>query len=151
MKERSMDALAAETEEAFRQFAKTPAAVTIDLHRGHLDPQVATLPLDADRAEALLERTVPVLDAYRALGVPVIHLVTRYRSREEILSNPYWAMQSGREGIRGAIAEHNLDGGPGIELMPGIRRPSDLVIDTKVRYVKPFSELAGTTRSCSSA
>lgn len=129
-----MDALTTETEEAFRRFATSPAAVTIDLHRGHLDPEVATLPLDAGRAAALLERTVPLLDAYRALGVPVIHLVTRYRSREEILSNPYWAMQSGREGVRGAIAEHNLDGGPGTELMLGIRRPTDLVIDTKVRY-----------------
>jgi nicotinamidase-related amidase len=123
-----------EVEEAFRRFAGNPAVVTIDLHRGHLDPEVATLPLDAVRAAALLERTGPLLDAYRRLGVPVIHLVTRYASREEILSNPYWAMQSGRDGVRGAIAEHNLDGGPGTELMPQVQRPGDIVLDTKQRY-----------------
>ncbi len=123
-----------EVEEAFRRFAGNPAAVTIDLHRGHLDPEVATLPLDGARAAALLERTGPLLDAYRRLGVPVIHLVTRYASREDIVSNPYWAMQSGRDGVRGAIAEHNLDGGPGTELMPQIKGPGDIVLDTKQRY-----------------
>lgn len=134
MTEGPVDELVAEAEDAFGRFANAPAAVTIDLHRGHLDPEVATLPLDGARAVALLERTIPLLDAYRRLGVPVIHLVTRYASRQKILSNPYWAMQSGRDGVRGAIAEHNLDGGPGIELMPGIRRENDLLIDTKVRY-----------------
>lgn len=129
-----LEELAAQAEEAFRRFATAPAAVTIDLHRGHLDPDVATLPLDGARAAALLERTVPLLDAYRRLGIPVIHLVTRYGSRDQILSNPYWAMQSGRDGVRGAIAEHNLEGGPGVELMPGVRHPGDVVIDTKVRY-----------------
>lgn len=123
-----------DVEHAFRRFATNPAAVTIDLHRGHFDPEVATLPLDAARAAGLLKRTVPLLDAYRGFGIPVIHLVTRYRTREEILSNPYWAMQSGRDGVRGAIAEHNLEGGPGTELMPGIRRSGDLVLDTKQRY-----------------
>jgi nicotinamidase-related amidase len=123
-----------EVEDAFRRFAGKPAAVTIDLHRGHLDPEVATLPLDGTRAAALLERTRPLLDAYRRLGVPVIHLVTRYASREDIVSNPYWAMQSGRDGVRGAIAEHNLDGGPGTELMPQILGPNDVVLDTKQRY-----------------
>lgn len=123
-----------DVEVAFHRFAKNPAAVTIDLHRGHLDPDVATLPLEPARAEALVERTVPLLDAYRELGVRVIHLVTRYTTRDEILSNPYWAVQSGGGGVRGAIAEHNLDGGPGIELMPGIHKQGDTVLDTKRRY-----------------
>jgi nicotinamidase-related amidase len=112
-----------------------PAAVTIDLHRGHLDPEVATLPLPAPAAAALIQRTVPLLDALADLGVPIIHVVTRYRDRPEILSNPYWDMQSGRTGgVRRAIAEHNLEGLPGLELMPGVRRDGDVVIDTKKRY-----------------
>ena len=79
-----------------------PVVVTIDLHRGHLDPEVATLPLPADAAAALVERMVPALDAFRRQGVPVVHLVTAYRDRPEILSNPYWAFQSGRPGrVRG--------------------------------------------------
>jgi len=120
---------------ALRTVAASPAVVTVDLHRGHLDPMVATLPLPAEAAAALMARTVPLLDGLREAGLPVIHLVTRYRRREEILSNPYWAMQSQRAGgVRRAIAEHNLEGLPGLELMPGIRREGDAVIDTKKRY-----------------
>ena len=112
-----------------------PAVVTIDLHRGHLDPAVATLPLPAADAAALVDRVVPVLTAFRERGVPVIHLVTAYRDRAEILSNPYWALQSGRPGsTRAVIAEHNLIGMPGLELMPGIHAEGDVVIDTKKRY-----------------
>jgi nicotinamidase-related amidase len=115
--------------------ALRPVALTIDLHRGHLDPEVATLPLASDAAAALVERVVPLLDEYRALGVPVVHLITAYRHREEILSNPYWRFQAGRaDSARRNIAEHNLNGMPGLELMPGIEREGDAVIETKKRY-----------------
>jgi biuret amidohydrolase len=123
-----------EAVDAFRQLVRTPAVVTIDLHRGHLDPSVATLPLDPAGARELLGRTLPILERYRALGVPIIHMVTRYRTPDEIVSNPYWAIQSSRGGVRGAIAEHNLEDGPGVELMPGVRSDGDIVIDTKQRY-----------------
>jgi nicotinamidase-related amidase len=115
--------------------ALRPVVLTIDLHRGHLDPDVATLPLSSDAAAALLRRVVPLLDDYRALGVPVIHLITAYRDRQEILSNPYWRFQAGRaDSPRRNIAEHNLNGMPGLELMPGVGRESDTVIKTKKRY-----------------
>lgn len=121
--------------EALAELARNPVAVTIDLHRGHLDPSVATLPLPADRSAALMERTVPFLDGLRSLGVPVVHVVTSYRSREEILSNPYWSFQAGRpDSPRRAIAEHNLEWMPGLELMPDIRRPKDQLVITKKRY-----------------
>lgn len=125
----------AHAREALGALAHRPAVVTIDLHRGHLDPDVATLPLPADAAAALVDRVVPLLDEYRALGVPVVHVVTAYRSREEILDNPYWRFQSGRaDSSRSAIAEHNIEGMPGLELMPGIARPGDILVDTKKRY-----------------
>lgn len=112
-----------------------PAVVTIDLHRGHLDPRVATLPLPPPASAALLDRVVPMLEDFRALGVPIVHLVTAYRDRQEILSNPYWALQAGRpDSTRAAIAEHNLIGMPGLELMPGVLGEGDVVIDTKKRY-----------------
>jgi nicotinamidase-related amidase len=115
--------------------ALRPAVVTIDLHRGHLDPEVATLPLPADASVALIDRVVPVLDALRALGVPVIHVITSYRDRDEILGNAYWRFQAGRpDSARAAIAEHNLEGMPGLELMPGVGRAGDIVVDTKKRY-----------------
>lgn len=121
--------------DALKQLARNPAVVTIDLHRGHLDPEVATLPLPADAAAALVERTVPLLHEYRGLGVPVIHVITAYRNRQEILANPYWRFQSGlTDSPRSAIAEHNLDHLPGLELMPGLWDDRDEIVTTKKRY-----------------
>ena len=124
-----------EAVEALERLARRPAVVTIDLHRGHLDPEVATLPLPADASRALVDRCVPLLDAFRGLDLPVLHVVTSYRDREEILSNRYWSFQATRhDSPRAAIAEHNLEGLPGLELMPGIFREGDIVVDTKKRY-----------------
>jgi biuret amidohydrolase len=121
--------------ESFEHLAERPAVVTIDLHRGHLDPEVATLPLPADASQALVARVVPLLAAYRELAIPVIHVITAYRSREEISSNPYWRFQAGRtDSARGQILEHNLVGMAGLELMPGIADPGDAIVATKKRY-----------------
>lgn len=124
-----------QAQEALAALSKRPAVVTIDLHRGHLDPEVATMPLPAVEARALTDRAVRMLRDYRHLRVPIIHVVTKYRSRAEIISNPYWRFQADRPtSPRRLVAEHNLEGGPGTELMPGIYAPGDLIIDTKKRY-----------------
>jgi biuret amidohydrolase len=124
-----------EAVEALDRLALRPAVVTIDLHRGHLDPDVATLPLPADASRSLIDRCVPLLDRFRGLGLPVIHAVTSYRDRREILSNRYWSFQAERPNSpRAAIAEHNLEGLPGLELMPGVFRHGDIVVNTKKRY-----------------
>ena len=121
--------------EALSALATRPAVVTIDLHRGHLDPEVATLPMPADRAASLMGRVVPLLDSYRAAGLPVFHLVTWYRDRSEILSNPIWRYRTERAaGLRKRIGDHNIDGMPGTELMPGVARPGDRILTTKKRY-----------------
>jgi nicotinamidase-related amidase len=121
--------------DAILELAKRPAVVTIDLHRGHLDPEVATLPLPADASAALIERAVPMLHSFRELEVPVIHVITSYRDRGEILGNPYWRFQAGiPDSPRAAIAEHNLDHLPGLELMPGIWDDGDAKVATKKRY-----------------
>ena len=121
--------------ESMAELATRPAVVTIDLHRGHLDPDVATLPLPADSAAALIDRVVPLLDELRALGVPIIHVVTFYRNRAEILDNAYWRFQAMLpDSPRAAIAEHNLAGMPGLEIMPDVFRPGDSVVNTKKRY-----------------
>lgn len=121
--------------DSLTSLAIRPAVVTIDLHRGHLDPEVATLPLPADASAALMKRVVPLLDRLRELSVPVIHVVTCYRNREEILGNPYWRFQASRpDSPRAKIAEHNLEGLPGLELMPGVCREGDAVVITKKRY-----------------
>lgn len=112
-----------------------PVVVTIDLHRGHLDPEVATLPLPPEASSALLGRVVPALDGFRAAGVPVMHVVTYYRTADEVLSNPYWAAQWGRpDSVRREIAIHNVGEVAGLELMPGVFVEGDHVVRTKKRY-----------------
>jgi nicotinamidase-related amidase len=121
--------------QALERMAKRPAALTIDIHRGHLDPEVATLPLTPEASSTLMERTVPLLQEYRRIGIPVLHATTVYRDREEIVSNPYWRFQAGRtDSARAAIDAHNLDHLPGIELMPGLREAGEPLISTKKRY-----------------
>jgi nicotinamidase-related amidase len=115
--------------------AKRPAIVTIDLHRGHLDPSVATLALPADKAQRVVAASVELLNEFRGMGVPIIHVVTSYRNTDEILSNRYWSRQASLgDGSRGNIAAHNLEGMPGLELMPGIAGPGDAIVATKKRY-----------------
>ena len=124
-----------EARESFRELAKSPAVITIDLHRGHLDPAVATLPLPAESAAALMDRVVPLLEAYRSLSIPIVHLITAYRDQSEILSNPYWSFQAGQpDSPRSRIAFHNLMRGQGLDLMPGIEEEGDVIIATKKRY-----------------
>ena len=54
-----------------------PAVIGIDLHRGHLDPAVATMPLEAKRAATLVEANRKFFSAARQSGIPVVHLVTK--------------------------------------------------------------------------
>ena len=112
-----------------------PAALTIDLHRGHLDPDVATMALTPEAASRVTAANVALLRELRTLGVPIVHAVTRYRTVDEIASNPFWRSVADTDASRTNVMRHNLDGMPGLELMPGVLDPDhDLVIDTKKRY-----------------
>lgn len=114
---------------------KKTAAVCVDLHRGHLDPEVATLPLPADRAARVIRDTAPFLRALRARSVPVVHVVTQYRDREEIASNPFWnAIHDDAGKARRGILDHNLAGSPGTQVIPELWDERDILVDTKKRY-----------------
>lgn len=109
--------------------------MAIDLHRGHLDPAVATMPLPADRAAVVVEANRRFFDGCRAAGIPIVHLVTRYRDAQEIRSNPFWRTRADDPAAsRKHVERHNLDGGPGCEIMPGLHVAGDFVVDTKKRY-----------------
>ncbi|MGH3328250.1 MAG: cysteine hydrolase family protein [Streptomycetales bacterium] len=115
--------------------ARSPAVVTIDLHRGHLDPAVATMPLPEAVSERVVRANVGFLDGIRRKGVPVVHVVTSYRSAEEIATNPWWSAVAGTDATRANVLGHQLPGSPGLEIMPGVCDPErDLVVSTKKRY-----------------
>ncbi|MCH7476470.1 MAG: cysteine hydrolase [SAR324 cluster bacterium] len=108
------------------------ALVGVDLHRGHLDPAVATMPVPADQATALLARTIPAFRAFREVGVPIIHVVTEYRTPEEIRSNPFWVSRQSQS--RAKAMEHNLSGSTGPEVMEGLQEKGDYLVSHKKRY-----------------
>jgi nicotinamidase-related amidase len=109
-----------------------PVVVSIDMHRGHLDPAVATLPLPAERSRALIARAAPIYAALRTAGVPIVQVVTRYRRSHESESNPFWGGK--KSAVRARSHEHNLFGAPGTEIVPELYAPSDIVVDSKKRY-----------------
>jgi len=114
--------------------AGKPAVVTIDMHRGHLDPSVATMPLAAEAAERVTAANAVLVDAARKHGIPVIHVVTSYHGVEEIASNPWWSRVAGTDATRSNVLNHQLPGSPGLEVMPQLLGEGDIVLFGKKRY-----------------
>jgi biuret amidohydrolase len=111
------------------------ALVAIDMHRGHLDPAVATLPLPAERCPGVIARARALFTGLRAIDVPIIHVVTIYRDPQETLANPFWnAITDDPSKKRSGNKRHNVVGMAGTEIIPDLLDPSDLVVATKKRY-----------------
>lgn len=111
-----------------------PAILSIDLHRGHLDQEFATLPLPAENSEKIIMNNRHFFDKARDLGVPIIHVVTMYRNKEEILSNPFWRSKCGTNSTRSNIDHHNIIGSKGTEIIPELYNVKDYIVNTKKRY-----------------
>jgi biuret amidohydrolase len=121
------------------------AIVTIDMHRGHLDPSVATMPTSPDDATRVIGNARSILDHARSLQMPVIHvkLVMRrlHNGGSETSIVPFWqALHKIRDeqdrltpGRRSTVNEHNVEGSPGCEIIPELYDESDYVIDNKKR------------------
>lgn len=115
--------------------AARTAVVAIDMHRGHLDPPVATLPLPAERCGPVIKRAASLFADLRARGVAIVHVVTEYRDAVEIAANPFWkAAHDDPAKARRGILKHNLSGGPGTEIIPELYDARDLVVRSKKRY-----------------
>ena len=115
--------------------AHSTAVVAIDMHRGHLDPSVATLPLAAERCGPVIARAAELFRELRAIGVRTIHVVTEYRDPGEIASNPFWqTIHDDPTKARKGILHHNLAGGPGTEIIAALYAEGDLVVRGKKRY-----------------
>lgn len=115
--------------------APKAALIAIDCHRGHLDPEVATMPVAPEVAARVIAANTALMTAVRAAGAPVVHIMTRYRDAQEIRANPFWRTRAeDPSGTRKHVLRHNLDGSPGCTIMPALHDPADRVVDTKKRY-----------------
>ena len=121
------------------------AMVTVDMHRGHLDQEVATLPASPQDSERVIAATRDVLGFAREHDIPVIHVIVTNREipglGDESLSAPFWAaMQKIADeknrlapGRKSTVRGHNIAGSPGTEIIPELLESSDHVIDNKKR------------------
>lgn len=125
--------------------AAETAIVTVDMHRGHLDMEVATMPAKPEDAKRVIASAAQVLEFARELQVPVVHVVLVYRRLKglgsEGMVNPFWkAMHSAQTetdrltpGRRSTVREHNVEGSPGTEIIAELYGEGDYVIDNKKR------------------
>jgi nicotinamidase-related amidase len=116
------------------------AVLTIDMHRGHLDEQLATMPVPGGAAPGLLERSRGLLDGARRAGLTIIHSVTVKRPVEAASPAPFLAaVGSVGESVAPDVVmrprEHNLEGSPHCELMPEVGPdPTDFVLANKKQF-----------------
>jgi nicotinamidase-related amidase len=118
------------------------ALLAIDTHRGHLDPEIATMPVAADIAADVMAASVRLLEGTRAAGIPTAFVVMNNRivqGESEYLRNPFWhAVESARQSLTpdlpSTISGHNLPGSPQTEVMPELAPgPDDYIINSKHR------------------
>lgn len=111
------------------------AVVAIDLHRGHLDMAVATMPTAPNVADRIIAANKRLFDWCRANGISVVHQLTSYRDEAEIRANPFWRTRAEDPGAtRKNVMRHNIIGGPGCTVMPELLDERDFIVDTKKRY-----------------
>jgi biuret amidohydrolase len=125
--------------------ARETAIVTIDMHRGHLDMDVATMPAQPEDAKRVIGNAKQILELSRKSKIPVIHVVLVYRRipglGSEGMVSPFWkAMHAAQgetdrltPGRKSTVREHNVEGSPGTQIIPELYREGDYVIDNKKR------------------
>jgi len=115
---------------------KRIAVVSVDMHRGHLDPEVATLPLlPAERCDKVIKTTAKFFKDLREKEVPIVHVVTTYRNSKESLSNPHWKKKNDEpNSTRKGMERHNLEGSVQAEVIPELYEQGDYIVNTKKRY-----------------
>lgn len=121
------------------------AIVTVDMHRGHLDPSVATMPASPEDSRRVIAYTRELLTFGRNSHIPVIHVILIHRDISGLGSEagvvPFWkALQelpdpTDRQtaGRKSTTLKHNLEGSPGTQIIPELLSPSDYIINNKKR------------------
>lgn len=123
----------------------TTCIVAVDMHRGHLDPSVATMPASPEDCLSVIEHTKDLFDWARTQKIPIIHVILIQRDipgfGAEGLNLKFWkalhkiADDENRltPGRKSTAADHNLEGMPGTEIIPELLCPGDYVINNKKR------------------
>jgi len=119
------------------------AILAVDVHRGHLDPEIGTMPVSASDAVRVRAACARLLAGARTLSVPVIYVLLTYRRTTppgmESMGNPFWqaveqVKQSLTPGRQSTIRHHNQEGSPQTELPPELSpQQGDYVIRSKKR------------------
>ena len=121
------------------------AIVTIDMHRGHLDPEVATMPASDEDAERVIKAAGDVIDFARVHGVPIVHVKLVFRKipglGSEGMRVPFWKalhdIQDEKNrlspGRKSTVDDHNIMGSIQTEIIPSLYAEGDYVIDNKKR------------------
>ena len=121
------------------------AIITIDMHRGHLDPKVATMPAKPEDCERVIKAAERCLGFARSQRVPVIHVKLVFRKipgvGSEGMTVPFWrALHQITDeenrltlGRKSTVNDHNIMGSVQTELIPSLFREGDYVIDNKKR------------------
>lgn len=125
--------------------AAETAVIAIDMHRGHLDMDVATMPAKPEDAKRVIARGREILDFSRTRNIPVIHVVLVHRRipgvGTDAMVSPFWqAMHAAQgetdrltPGRKSTVREHNVEGSKGTEIIPELYRDGDYVINNKKR------------------
>ncbi len=129
-----------------RQLVVDPARTAIlavDVHRGHLDAEIGTMPVAPEDAAGVRAACARLLAGARAAHVPIIYVLLTYRRTSppglENMGNPFWrAVEAARESLtpdrRSTIRLHNQEGSPQTETPPELApQPGDVVIRSKKR------------------
>ena len=121
------------------------AFVAIDMHRGHLDPAVATMPASEEDCRRVVSNTQRLFDFGRNLDIPIIHVILVHREipgwGSEAMKNAFWKsvqttlaeenrLSTGR---KSTTRFHNLQGSIGTEIIPALKAETDYVINNKKR------------------
>ena len=121
------------------------AIVAIDMHRGHLDPEIATLPASREDCTRVIANGKDVLDHARSLGIPVIHVILILRKipglGSEWMTQPFWVCMTEiteeenrlTPGRKSTVNDHNIEGTPQTQIIPELYAAGDYVINNKKR------------------
>jgi nicotinamidase-related amidase len=120
--------------DALRLDPRETVALTIDMQRMYLDPSVGSKTLPADDARAVVDAACRLLEACRALGVPVVHAYVN-RTPAEVAARVGQTrfVQSFRSETGGdkSDAPDRLEGTPQAEVAPALVRDGDIHVRSK--------------------